>query len=230
MNILFTILDLVRAALVWAWSFVLDREPQGGEAFRLLFLLLFTGIATWLTFYWRDLLLRWRFIRGRFLPGERFAGQYVQAVKRGEAIRYAILRIVYNGREGRYEADGRNYNSSGEEVSSFRSNHVFLPGKEGGEIEFIWEGSRAAAGYTCMTAEMPEDGYAEGEGYLVTFGQPPKSFPLLFKQLDSEGLHEALGVGAPARSKEEPEFIRKFHKEFGEAVVHGFATEAEEVP
>ncbi len=230
MNILFTILDLVRAALVWAWSFVLDREPHGGEAFRLLFLLLFTGVATWLTFYWRDLLLRWRFIRKRFLPGERFAGQYVQAVKRGEAIRYAILRIAYNGSEGRYEADGRNYNSSGEEVSSFRSNHVFLPGKEGGEIEFIWEGSRVATGYACMTAEISEDGYAEGEGYLVTFGQPPKSFPLLFKQLDSEGLHEALGVGAPARPKEEPEFIRKFHREFGEAVVHGFATEAEEVP
>ena len=229
MNILYAILDLVRAVLVWAWGFVLDREPQGGEAFRLLFLLLFTGIATWLTFYWRDLLLRWRFIRERFLPGERFAGQYVQAVKRGEAIRYAIVRIVYNSREGRYEADGRNYNFSGEEVSSFRSNHVFLPGKDGGEIEFIWEGSRAAAGYTCMTAETPEDGYAEGEGYLVTFGQPPKSFPLLFKQLDSEGLHEALGIGAPTRPKEEPEFIRKFHKEFGEAVVHGFTIEAEEV-
>ena len=84
MNILYAILDLVRAVLVWAWGFVLDREPQGGEAFRLLFLLLFTGIATWLTFYWRDLLLRWRFIRARFLPGEHFAGQYVQAVKRGE--------------------------------------------------------------------------------------------------------------------------------------------------
>jgi hypothetical protein len=229
MNILFTILDLVRETLIWAWSLVLDREPHGGEALRLQLLLLFTGFATWLTFFWRGLLLRWRFMRKRFLPGERFAGQYVQAVKRGEAIRYAILRIAYNGSEGRYEAEGRNYNSSGEEVSSFWSNHVFLPGKEGGEIEFIWEGSRVATGYTTMTAEISEDGYAEGEGYLVTFGQPPKSFPLLFKQLDSEGLHEALGIGAPARPKEEPEFIRKFHKEFGEDVVHGFATEAEEV-
>jgi hypothetical protein len=229
MNILYTILDLVRAALVWAMGFVLDREPQGGEAFRLLFLLLFTGVATWLTFYWRDLLLRWRFIRRRFLPGERFAGQYVQAVKRGEAIRYAIIRIAYNSREGRYEAEGRNYDTSGSEVSSFRSNQVFLPAKDGGEIEFIWEGSRAAAGYTCMMLDVPEDGYAEGEGYLVTFGQAPKSFPLLFKQLDSEGLHEALGVGAPGRLKDEAEFVRKFHKEFGNAVSSGFVIEAEEV-
>ena len=146
MNIFYTIVEVVRAALVWSMGFVLEREPQGSEAFRLLFLLLFTGMATWLSFYWRDLALRSEFMRRRLLPGERYAGRYLQAVRRGDEIRYAIIHIFYNARKKRFEAHGRNYNSSGDEVSSFRSKHVLLPPDKDGDIEFIWQGNRAAAG------------------------------------------------------------------------------------
>jgi hypothetical protein len=229
MNIFYTIVEVVRAALVWSMGFVLEREPQGSEAFRLLFLLLFTGMATWLSFYWRDLALRSEFMRRRLLPGERYAGRYLQAVRRGDEIRYAIIHIFYNARKKRFEAHGRNYNSSGDEVSSFRSKHVLLPPDKDGDIEFIWQGNRAAAGYTCMQRENRDDDYIEGDGYIIAFGQKPKTFPILFKHLHGDHVRKALGTGVPAHPKEEPGFVRKFHAELGEAVRHGFESAAEEV-
>ena len=75
MNIFYTIVEVVCAALVWSMGFVLEREPQGSEAFRLLFLLLFTGMATWLSFYLARPALRSEFMRRRLLPGERYAGR-----------------------------------------------------------------------------------------------------------------------------------------------------------
>jgi len=230
MNIVYTIVDTFGAALVWVLGLLLGREPQGGEAFRLLLLLLLAGFAGWLGYYWRGLPYRLRFLRRRFLPEERYAGQYIQAIQRGEAIRYAIVRISYDGRAGSFEADGRSYHPSGEEVSSFRSAFVFLPSDKCGEIEYVWEGSRAASGYTFMKIVSEDGELAEGEGYINTFGRPPESFPLLFKQLEDAALRESLGIGMPAHRKEEPGFVRKFHEKFGSAVTQGFVNEAEEVP
>ncbi len=228
MTAFYTILEIIRTSLIWAMGLVLDREPQGGEAFRLLFLILITGIATWLSFYWRSLALRSPFIRRRLLPEERYAGRYLQAVRRGSEIRYAIVHIFYNPRKKRFEAHGRNYSPSGEEVSSFRSKHVLLPPDKDGDIEFIWQGNRAAAGYTCMKRENRDDDYIEGDGYVIAFGQKPRTFPILFKHLHGGHVRKALGIGAPERMKEEPGFVRKFHAELGEAVRHGFESVVEE--
>jgi hypothetical protein len=230
MNIVSTIVDSTGTALVWALGLLLGREPQGGEAFRLLLLLVLAGFAGRLSYYWRGLPYRSRFLRGRLLPAERYAGQYIQAIQRGEAIRYAIVRISYIARAGCFEAEGRSYHPSGEEVSSFRSAFVFLPSDKCGEIEYVWEGSRAASGYTFMKIGSEDEGLAEGEGYINTFGRPPESFPLLFKQLEDAALRESLGMGAPAHRKEEPGFVRNFHEKYGSAVAQGFVSEAEEVP
>ncbi|MGO9485270.1 MAG: hypothetical protein ACLPX9_11900 [Rhodomicrobium sp.] len=225
----YAIFEVIRAALVWAMGLVLDREPQTGEAFRLLSLIVFTGIATWLSFYWRDLALRSRTIRRRLLPDERYAGRYLQAVRRGDEIRYAIVRIFYNTKKRQFEALGRNYNSSGEEVSSFRSNHIVFPAGNDNDIEFIWQGKRAATGYTCMKIETSDDDYIEGDGYVIAFGQKPKTFPIRFKHLHGGHVRQALGIDAPARPDDEARFIRKFHAELGDAVRHGFESAAEEV-
>jgi hypothetical protein len=231
MNIVYSIVDIIRAALFWALGLILGREPAGGEALRLLVLLLaFAAIAGWLGPRWRRLVYRWRFIRRRFLYGERYAGHYIQAIQRGEAIRYAIVHISYNAREGRFEANGRTYNPSGDAVSSFRSAFVLLPTDKNGEIEYIWEGSRAASGYTCMKAEGSDGDLAEGEGYVNAFGLEPKGFRLQFKELEDAGLRETIGMGLPAHAKDEHGFIKKFHKEFGSRIMQGFAPEAEEVP
>ena len=229
MTVFYTILEVIRTALIWAMGLILDREPQGGEALRLFSLLVFTGVATWLTFYWRDLALRWRIFRRRLLPGERYAGRYLQAVRRGEEIRYVIVHIFYNIKKGRFEAHGRTYNASGEEISAFRSKHVLLPTEKDGDIEFIWQGNRAAAGYTYMKRENRDDGYIEGDGYIIAFGEKPKTFPILFKYLHGGHVQEALGIDVPEHPKQEPGFIRKFHAELGEFVRHGFESTAEEV-
>lgn len=229
MNILYTIIEIAGAALAWALGLLLGRDPQSGEAFRLLLLLLLAGFGGWLIYHWRETLYRSRFLRRRLLPGERYAGQYIQAIKRGDTMRYALLRFSYNASAGCFEAEGRSYRPSGEEVSSFRSAFVFLPADKCGEIQYVWEGSRAASGYTFMKIDSEEGDLAEGEGYINIFGNPPRGFPLLFKRLQDAVLRESLGVGLPFRRKEEPAFIEKFHKTFGAAVAQGFVTEAEEV-
>jgi hypothetical protein len=230
MNIVYTIIGIAGAALAWVLGLILDREPQSGEAFRLLLMLLLAGFAGWFGFHWRGLAYRSRLLRRRLLPGERYAGLYLQAIQRGEAIRYALVRFSYNASEGCFEAEGRSYHPSGEEVSSFRSAFVFLPQDKRGEIQYVWEGSRAASGYTFMKIESEDGELAEGEGYINVFGNPPQGFPLLFKRPEDAVLRESLGVGLPAHRKEEPSFIEKFHKKFGAAVAQGFVSEAEEVP
>jgi hypothetical protein len=229
MNIFYAILEIVRTVLIWTMGLVLDREPQAGEAFRLLILILATGVATWLTFYWRDLALRWRVFRKRLLPHERYAGQYIQAVERADEIRYAIIHIFYHAGKKRFEALGRSYNHAGDEVSAFQSHHLFFPDENDENLEFIWQGRRAATGYTCMRVESQEDGYIEGSGYVIAFGQKPKAYPILFKRLDGAGVREVLGINAPAHPKEEAGFIRKFHAELGEKVRQSFESTAEEV-
>jgi len=223
------IFELIREALIWAMSWVLDRQPQGQEAFRLFFLVIFTGIATALSFYWRDFAFRSPSIRRRLLPDERYAGRYLQAVWRGDQVRYAIVHIYYNRRKRRFEALGRNYNSSGEEVSSFKSNYMLFPSDKDENIEFIWQGNRSASGYTRMRVETSDEDYIEGDGFVMTFGQKPKTFPILFKHLHSGHVRQALGINAPAHSSEEPRFIRRFHAKLGDAVREGFESAAEEV-
>ena len=229
MNILHTITELFGTGLIWAMGLVLDREPQGGEAFRLLLLLLFTGVAAWLSFYWRDLALRSRFLRKRFRPDERYAGRYLQAVYRGGEIRYAIIHIFFNGRKRRFEAHGRAYDSSGKEVSAFQSGHIFFPTDKDENIEFIWGGKRAATGYTRMKVDGPDRDYIEGDGFIITFEQSPKTYPIRFKHLHSGHVRHSLGIDAPAHPSEEPGFIKKFHAELGETVRHGFENAPEEV-
>ncbi len=230
MNIVYAIIDITGTAPLWALGLLLGHEPQGGEAFRLLLLLLLAGFAGRLSYHWRGVVYRSRFLRRRLLPGDRYAGQYIQAIQRGEAIRYAIVRISYNASAGCFEAEGRSYHPSGDEVSSFRSAFVFLPQDKCGEIQYVWEGSRAASGYTFMKILSEDGGLAEGEGYINTFGRPPESFPLLFKQLEDAALRESLGMGMPSGRKQEPGFVGKFHEKYGSAVAQGFVSEAEEVP
>ncbi len=221
--------EVIRGALIWIMSGVLDRQPEGGEALRMLLLALFPGIATWAGVYWRDLAYRSPAIRRNLLADERYAGRYLQAVRRGNEIRYAIIHIYYNRRKRRFEALGRNYNSSGEGVSSFRSNYMLFPSDKDENIEFIWQGSRAASGYTRMRVETSDEDYIEGDGYVMTFGQKPKTFPILFKHLHGGHVQQALGISVPVHSSEEPRFIRKFHATLGDAVREGFESAAEAV-
>jgi hypothetical protein len=229
MNIFNTILEFIQTVLLWAMGLVLDREPQPEEAYRLLFLILVTVGVTWLTFYWRDAATRWQMLRKRLLPDERYAGQYLQAVQRGEEIRYAIVHIFYHTGRRRFEAAGRSYNRSGEEISSFQSHHVLFPAENDENLEFIWQGRRAAVGYTCMKVENQEGDYIEGSGYAIAFGPKPKTYPILFKRLDGGGVREALGVSAPAHLKDESGFIQKFHAKLGDKVRQSFESTAEEV-
>lgn len=229
MNVFFAIFEVVREALIWAMSWVLERQPQSGEAFRLFFLILFTGIATALSFYWRDLVYRSPSIRKKLLPDERYAGRYLQAVWRSDEVRYAIIHIYFNRRKRRFEALGRNYNTSGEEISSFKANYMLFPSDKDENIEFIWQGNRAASGYTRMRVETSDEDYIEGDGFVMSFGQNPKAYPLLFKHLHNRHVRQALGVDAPAHAAEEPRFIKKFHAKLGGAVREGFENSAEEV-
>ncbi len=224
-----SMVEVIRQALIWAMSWILERQPQEGEAYRLFFLIVFTGIATALSFYWRDFAYSSPEIRRKLLPDERYAGRYLQAVWRAGEVRYAIVHIYFNRRKRRFEALGRNYNSLGEEVSSFRSNYMLFPSDKDDNIEFIWQGSRASSGYTRMRVEASDDDYIEGDGYVITFGQKPKTFPILFKHLHGGHVRQALGINAPVHSSEEPRFIRKFHAKLGNAVMEGFETAAEEM-
>ncbi len=215
--------EIIRDALVWLMSWVLDRKPHGGEAFRLLALIATTGVATWLSLYWRDFAYRSPALRRRLLPEERYAGRYLQAVWRGDEVRYSIVNIYYNRPRQRFEVAGRTYGPSGGELSSFRSNYLLFPSGKDDTIEFIWQGSRSASGYTRMTLENTDEDYIQGEGLVMTFDAQPKAYPLRFKHLHDHHVRQALGVDAPVHAAEEPAFVRKFHAMYGEVVQDGFA-------
>jgi hypothetical protein len=215
--------EVISSALIWIMSWVLDRRPHGGEALRLILLILLTGFATWLGLYWRDLAYRSPSIRRRLLPEERYAGRYLQAVWHGGAPRYTIVNIYYNRERKRFEVAGRVYSPAGEELSSFKSSYMLFPSSKDDNIEFVWQGSRSASGYTRMTLEDSDEDYIQGDGLVMTFDAKPKAYPIRFKHLHEHYVREALGVRSPAHPSEEPEFIRKFHAMYGGAVKEGFA-------
>jgi hypothetical protein len=215
--------EVIREALIWIMSWVLDRRPHGGEAFRLLFLIVFTAFASWVTFYWRDLAYRSRTIRRRLLPEERYAGRYLQAIWHGDEVRYAIINIFFNQRKKRFEVSGRTYGPGGDGLSSFKSSYLLFPSDKDDNLEFIWQGARADSGYTRMTLDASDEDYVQGVGLVMNFSAQPKAYPIRFKQLREHFVRDALGVHPPKAAAEEPVFIEKFHAKFGGAVRDGFA-------
>jgi hypothetical protein len=222
-------IEVIREALIWAMGWILDRQPEGFEPFRLLLLIIFTGLVTWLSFYWRSFALRSPGIRKRLMPEERYTGKYLQAVNRENGVRYSIVHIYYNPRRRRFEVAGRNYEPSGEKVSAFTSSYLIFPSDKDNTIEFVWKGDRSASGHTLMSVEGEDDGYIEGSGRIQTFGDKPKVMPIRFKHLHNIHVQRALGVAPPLTASQEASFIKKFHARFGDAVIAGFANVAEEV-
>ncbi|MGA7326734.1 MAG: hypothetical protein WBX25_20140 [Rhodomicrobium sp.] len=215
-------LDLGRAALISIMGLVLDREPSEGEALRLLLLLALSAILTWLVFRWRGTAYRFPGVREELLPGERYSGQYLQAVWRGASVHYAIAAIDYSPRAKRFEVVGRTYRSSGEKLSDFRSAHVMFPRGKDRNIEFVWEGAGDSSGYTRMTVRTAGQDYIEGDGFLTSFELHPKSFPMQFKQIHRRHIRDALGIDPPKRAEQEPDFIRTFHAVFGASIKNAF--------
>jgi hypothetical protein len=214
--------EVIRDALIWIMSWVLDRRPHGGEAFRLLFLIAFSVLATWIALYWRDLAYRSSAIRRRLMPDERYAGRYLQALWRQGEIRYSFVHIFYDWRRRRFEVAGRTYNPKGEELATFQSSYVRFPSEKDANIEFIWQAGDNSTGYTRMTLEDSDEDYIQGHGSVITFDGWPKAYPVRFKHLHDHHVREALGVRSPSSSAEEPEFIRKFHAMYGDRVMEGF--------
>ncbi len=214
--------EVIRDALIWIMSWVLDRRPHGGEAFRLGFLIAFSVLATWLTIYWKNLAYRSSTIRRRLMPDERYSGRYLQALWRQGEIRYSFVHVFYNARSHRFEVAGRTYNPKGDELGTFQSTYVRFPSEKDANIEFIWRASNNSSGYTRMTLENSDEEYIQGHGSVIVFDGWPKSYPVRFKHLHDHHVREALGVRSPKSSAEEPEFIRKFHASYGERVIEGF--------
>ena len=222
--------EVIRDALVWIMSWVLDRRPHEGEAFRLLFLIGFSVLATWIALYWRDLAYRSHTIRRRLMPEERYAGRYLQALWRQGEVRYSFVNIFYNGRRRRFEIAGRTYSPAGEELTDFQSTYVRFPSEKDANIEFIWHAGKGSRGYTLMTLEDNDEDYIQGDGSVITFGAWPRSYPIRFKHLHDHHVHKALGVRSPANSREEPEFVKKFHAKYGGVVLEGFGGQAKAEP
>jgi hypothetical protein len=223
-------LDVIRDALIWLASWILDRPAQLGEAIRLVLLAIFAGLAVFLGFSWREIAC-WIFpgLRLRILPELRYTGRFLQAIRHGDEVRYAIVSIAYDRRKKLFDIAGRNYAPSGEALSSFKSSQMILSPDREQTIEFIWQTRRRTSGYTRMTIEASNEGFLEGDGLLVTLGTKPKAFPLLFKELHDRYVWHALEIGPPASAGEEPAFIRAFHTKLGQAVMDGFAADAEEM-
>lgn len=219
--------ELISSALIWIVSFFLDRRPHGGEALRLVLLIIFTVVATWLSLYWRELAYRSPRIRRSLLPEERYAGRYLQAIWRDSAVRYAVVNIFYNRERRRFELAGRSYNPEGKELSSFRAPFVLFPSGRDYHIEFIWEGGEKASGCTRMTVDHTDEELIQGHGLVVIVDAEPKAYSMRFKHLQERHVKEALGISCPAQASEEPEFIRKFHALFGGAVLDAFAASRE---
>jgi hypothetical protein len=223
-------LDVIRDALIWLASWVLDRPTQIGEAIRLFLLAILAGLAVVLGYSWREIACRiFPGLSSRLLPELRYTGRFLQATRHGDEVRYAIVSIAYNRRRRLFEIVGRNYTPSGEALSSFKSNQMILSPDREQTIEFIWQARRRTSGYTRMTVEASHEGFLEGDGLLVTLSAKPKAFPLLFKQLHDRYVWHALEMGPPANEGEEPAFIRAFHTKLGEAVMEGFAAGPEEI-
>jgi len=223
-------LDVIRDALIWLASWVLDRPPQIGEAIRLALLAIFAGLAVFAGFFWREIACRiFPSLRIKILPELRYTGRFLQAIWHGEEVRYAIVTIAYDRRKNLFDIAGRNYTALGEALSSFKSSQMILSPDREQTIEFIWQARRRTSGYTRMTVEATNEGFLEGDGLVVTLGVKPKAFPLLFKELHDRYVWHALEIGPPANAGEEPAFIRAFHAKLGPAVLEGFAAGAEEM-
>jgi hypothetical protein len=215
-------MEVIWDALIWIMSWVVDRRLHSEQAFRLLFLIAFSVFATLLALYWKDLAYRSSAIRRRLLPGERFAGRYLQAVWRNGEVRYSFVNIFYNARRRRYEAAGRTYSAAGEKLNDFNSTYVLFPSGKDVDIEFIWRSRNALRGYTRMTLEDSNEDYIQGDGLVITFNAWPRAYPVRFKHLHDHYVRKALGVRSPTSSSEEPDFVRKFHAAFGAHVMEGF--------
>ncbi len=221
--------EVIRDALIWIMSWVLDRRPHGPEAFRLLFLIAFSIGATALSIYWKNLAYRSAFLRRGLMPEERYAGRYLQAVSRQGELRYSFIHIYYNWRRRRFEVAGRSYNPEGQELTAFKSHYVLFPSDKDANIEFIWQASNGSNGYTRMTLEDGDEDYIQGDGQIMTFAAKPEAYPLQFKHLHDSHVREALGINAPTDSSEEPRFIKKFHTLYGPRVAQGFGGGPKEV-
>jgi hypothetical protein len=223
-------LEVIRDALIWLASFILDRPPQIGEAIRLILLAVSAGLAVFLGFFWREIACRiFPGFRRRILPELRYSGRFLQAIRHGDEVRYAIVSIAYDRRRKLFDIAGRNYTSSGEALSSIKSSQMILSPDREQTIEFIWQARRRTSGYTRMTVEASNEGFLEGDGLVVTLGLKPKAFPLLFKELHDRYVWHALEIGPPANAGEEPAFIRAFHAKLGPAVMEGFAADGAEI-
>jgi hypothetical protein len=223
-------LDALRDALIWPASLILDRPPGIGEAIRLILLVILAGLAVFLGLSWREIACRiFPGLRGTILPELRYTGRFLQAIRHGDEVRYAIVSIAYDRRRRLFDIAGRNYSPAGEALSSFKSSQMILSPDREQTIEFIWQARRRTSGYTRMTVEASHEGFLEGDGLLITLGTKPKAFPLLFKELHDRYVWHALEMGPPASAGEEPAFIRAFHAKLGEAVMDGFTAEAEEI-
>ena len=149
-------------ALIWIMSWAVDRRLHSEQAFRLLLLMAFTVLATLLALYWKNFAYRSSAIRRRLMPGERYAGRYLQAVWRNGEVRYSFVNIFYNARRRRYEVAGRTYSPAGEKLNDFNSTYVLFPSSKDADIEFIWRARNASRGYTRMTLEDFKGGLHSG--------------------------------------------------------------------
>ncbi|MBJ7533790.1 hypothetical protein JDN40_06705 [Rhodomicrobium vannielii ATCC 17100] len=215
--------EVIRDALIWLMSWVLDKPPQGGEAFRLLFLIGFSVFATWLSMYWRDLAYRSRTIRRRLKPEERYAGRYFQAVWQKGDLRYAFVNIFFDWRARRYKAAGRAYGADGAELASFSSSYVRFPSEKDSEIEFMWKSNSGVSGYTRLGIEDSDEDLIQGDGLVVHIDGEICSYQMKFKHMHDRYVREALGVAVPKDSSQEPNFVRLFNVRYGPAVRSGFA-------
>jgi hypothetical protein len=224
--------EVIWDAPIWIMSWVVDRRLHSDQAFRLLFLIGFSILATLLSLHWKNLAYRFQAIRRRLLRNERYAGRYLQALWRNGELRYSFVNIFYNARQRRYEVAGRTYSPAGQQLNDFKSTYVLFPSDKDASIEFIWRASNSSQGYTRMTLEDSDKDYIQGNGHVITFDAWPRSYPIRFKHLHDHHVREALGVRSPATSREEPEFVRKFHAAFGTHVMEGFggAAKAEAQP
>jgi hypothetical protein len=219
--------EVIRDTLIGLLSWVLGSPTDDAASIaRFVILIVFTVAATWLTFYWRDIAYRNPSIRRRLLPNDRYSGRYLQAVLHDGEVRYAIVHIYFNPEKKRHEVVGRTYLSDASDCSSFRSIYILFPSDKDNNIEFIWQGRQSLTansfgGYTKMTILAPDEDYIEGDGLILDFGEEPKRYPLRFKHLDDAHVEDALGMRPPRSSAEEPDFVRRFHGLYGEAVRRG---------